>query len=74
MDGGKPQRTPILVDDSLAKRVPNPLRTIIFLDTWTNNRKVTFLANELAPHIRRLMRHLGSVSIFFSSTQLAMDH
>ena len=57
----------LLVDNSPTKSVLNPPGSAIFPDTWTGSRKDTFLLDELAPYLRRLVRHPGSVPDFVLS-------
>jgi hypothetical protein len=60
----------LLVDDSPTKSVLNPPGTVVFPDTWDGHRKDTFLVSELAPYLRRLVRHPGSVPDFVLSNPI----
>jgi len=60
----------LLVDDSPTKSVLNPPGTVIFPDTWSGDRNDTFLVNRLAPYLRRLLLHPGSVPDFVRSNPI----
>ena len=60
----------LLVDDSPTKSVLNPPGSVIFPDTWGGHRKDNFLVNELAPYLRRLVRHPGSFRDFVLSNPI----
>ena len=64
-----PENT-VLIDDSPTKSVLNPPGNTIFPDTWTGDRNDTFLVDTLAPYIRRLVLHAGSIPFFVRSNPI----
>jgi hypothetical protein len=58
-----PENT-LLIDDNPTKSVLNPPGTVVFPDTWTGDRRDTFLVDRLAPYLRMLALHPGSVPDF----------
>ena len=60
----------LLIDDSPIKSILNPQGNVIFLDTWTSDRKDTFLVDSLAPYLRRLELHPGSIPDFVRSNPI----
>jgi hypothetical protein len=47
----------LLMDDNPTKSILKNFGNIIFPETWTGNRKDTFLVNELASYLRKLVHH-----------------
>ena len=64
-----PENT-LLVDDSPTKSVLNPPGTVVFPDTWTGDRKDTFLVDRLAPYLRMVVLHPGSIPDFVRSNPI----
>ena len=62
----------LLVDDSPAKSVLNPPGTVIFPIPWKGDMKDTFLENELAPYIRRLVTHAANFPNFVLSNPIGV--
>ena len=60
----------LLVDDSPTKSVLNPPGNVIFPDTWAGDMRDSFLVNKLAPYLRRLVRHPGTVPDFVLSNPI----
>ena len=64
-----PENT-ILIDDSPTKSVLNPPGKVIFPDTWTGDKNDTFFVDTLAPYLRRLVLHAGSIPFFVRSNPI----
>jgi hypothetical protein len=60
----------LLIDDNPTKSVLNPPGNVIFPDTWTGDRKDIFLVDRLAPYLKRLVLHPGSIPDFVRSNPI----
>lgn len=60
----------LLIDDSPPKSVLNPPGNVIFPDPWTGDKSDTFLLGTLAPYLRRLVLHPGSIPTFVKANPI----
>ena len=60
----------LLIDDNPAKSVLNPPGNVIFPDPWIGDKNDTFLVDKLAPYLRRLVLHPGSIPDFVRSNPI----
>ena len=60
----------LLIDDSPHKSVLNPPGNVIFPDPWTGDENDTFLLGTLAPYLRRLVLHPGSIPTFVKANPI----